>query len=260
MITNKEHYDYLVDMIKLKLWFAFHYKNLFPKEELSDIISKRTMLLSYTTFNDDIIYNSSQCNNKPLWNDILTHISLNKQKHSHYVAFEKDALALLSGYIKGRVARDCDGLKWMLGSDSYNMMNPFKYDLSSNEEYLLFHFENHAYPNSILNDKSTFLAHMAVMVSDAHKQGFKYIAGTTWLNNFRPWLRLFPPQWRENAMEDNADIQGDLGFWGQFISPDLRMQKNVVNRFKKTQQLPYAVNTSFASIEDFQRFLSREAC
>jgi hypothetical protein len=134
MITYEDHLDYLVGMIKLKLWFAYHYKDLFPEESFANIISKRTMLLAYTALNDDILYSPATPNNMPLWHDILDGLTQLKSNHKDYLTFESLAMELFLGNIEGRIANDLERIGWM-AAEEYKEANPFKYDMKGPEEH-----------------------------------------------------------------------------------------------------------------------------
>ncbi|MDK1288215.1 hypothetical protein [Pseudoalteromonas umbrosa] len=258
MISRKEHYDYLLDMVKLKIWFIFHFRNVFSGDSFANFVNTRTMLLAYTSLNLNNLYSDTKSSDPCLWDEILSELESYISNSVNFDDFEAFSLKLIKPYLEPRVDKDMEGLEWMCTDPKYKLMNPFKYNLGVEGNKLEFHFENHHYPKSILGNKECMMSALEVMVNDAKNNNFKYIEGTTWLNNFKPWLRVFPPQWQANGSLDSHDIKGNLGFWGQFISSNLTLNKKVSDRFKRNKLLPYPMKTCFAHVDDFSRFLEME--
>ena len=256
--SEKEHIEYLNGMLGLSLWFIADWKNKNPDESIKHIMDSRTMLISHTSFNEDLLFSEVMCSKQDLLNSVISDIESEYYKDIDPNDFEKACMIILEPYIKGRVYKD------MLHSYEMSLArfapSMFPYNLDTGTEYLDFHVINKSYPESFLSDTNLFKKDLIKMTLDAEGAGYKGIIVATWLNGFKSWYKLFPESWKasETLVVAPERVHSGLGFWGQFVSSNYRFNSRSAKQFRKAGEASYPMTECRSTIKELKTFLGIE--
>ena len=122
--------------------------------------------------------------------------------------------------------------------------------------WLLFHMWNGIAPKSFLNEKQYFAQNFMTIMEEAQKKApFDTLYTYSWLNTFPRFLEFFPEEWAQNRGERHQDVFANLGFLGQFVSADGRLNKKTAARYLETGELPFKPCAAHCSIEAMKKHL-----
>ncbi len=257
--TREVQYEFLRDMVELQLYFVALKKNREPQLSMTKLVNEYCIIMNFTDFNENSMFDVVKCSEVDKWKTVVDAFDGVYTQGIDPEHFVTEALTILNPYLCKRVEADLENLDWLYCNESRREATSLFYNVNSEDEYMYFHVENSFYPESFLSYPELFKKHLLMMVLDAEKAGKKGIEGTTWLNYFTPWLKLFPKEWRLSDLPDCEYLDTHLGLWGQFISPDFTVNKSVVRKFKKMQDFPYQMRTCRATIDEFKNFLIEES-
>lgn len=253
--SHEDHFNFLKEMIEVQLYCIALRKNSEPKLPITELVNEYCIIINFTDFNDNTMFDIARCNDKQQWEEIVTTIDSIYTHDINPTTFVEKTLPLFENHLSQRVARDMAQLEELYCNERRREASTLLYNAESEGEYMFFHVDNAFYPESFLSYPDIFKIHMKSMVLAAEKAGKKGIRGDTWLNHFTPWLKLFPKEWRNTNEPEPTWFNAHLGLWGQFISPDLTVNKSVVRKLKKENRIPYKRKICMATIEEFKSFL-----
>lgn len=275
--TAEEHKNFLVSMIKLKLWFVAKWKYENPNETIQSIVNERTLLRNYSKFNPGVLNQDlKNVEMSAAWGNLVDEIEsiyISQKVKSDYELFENTAYALFEGVIDDRIERDLDLFNNQYVSDESRNGSCFFFEANvednseegiylqknygDGKKFMRAHQWNNRYPESYLADKKFFRRSLIKLIDDVESLGCAGIYGTGWMNLFPLFSKMFPPEWRKNAIGPSYDIKGNLGCWGQFITPNYSFQHKIGERYRREHFIPFPTTLSFSTNEDFRRFFSK---
>ncbi len=256
--TKEDHIQFITDIIKLQLHFVAMWKNNHPEFTVPALISDHSILLNFTDLNSNSLFDNTNCTDDVKWAEIVNSIEKAYVAGIEPEVFVEKTFALMSDCLFGRVDEDMKHFAYLRYNEFRRKGSPIIYDVKSGGDYLYFHSDNTFYPESFLSYPDNYKKHMKDMVIAAEEAGFKGIGGVTWLNHLSFWLKLFPPVWKNSEFAIAIPIGNHLGTWGQFISPDLTINKSMCRKFFKNEDFPYSMTGCRADIADFKKFLDMD--
>ena len=253
----EEHCDYLFDVVKLQLWFLWHWKRTHPDETIQSILRNRIDVYRKTDINKESMNPAHVNFDDPEWRDLEERIVERYQKHcftSDVVAFENDAFQVVRPTIHARSRRDYEERPYVLdyNSGSLTYCTPGK----KNPKRVYFHIANAIAPRSIFADND-YLPQclLKLMEKSAAEYGADSLCTGTWLNSHPIWLKLFPGEWRAHMTPENRDVQWHFGFWGQFITARGTFNARLGGQLRETGEFPYWPRSSWCSFTALRNHL-----
>ena len=116
------------------------------------------------------------------------------------------------------------------------------------------HFVNKLRPVSPFErplDRATELYELLRYCSEHHPQ-LKEIKFGSWLNEYPPYRRLFPPSWRVSG---EGKKYNSLGWWGQFMNRCGDFHRPNAKRFRETGDFPYQCEFHHCPTQDLEEHL-----
>ncbi|NMA21003.1 MAG: hypothetical protein GX927_10540 [Lentisphaerae bacterium] len=248
--TLSEHREYLYEIVKLKLFFAYHWLKAHPEETFSDVLRKRIDIIRKTDINEEGLNPVNSYFDTPAWLELEA--DAEKQYH-HYSddpeAFEAAAFEVFRPSIDARCERD------FLDRSAFKgyQCGFLRHNLEVSKDYpnmLIFHIANAKAPDSFF-DFPDYMRDCFKQLLDIAENEFKVseIATGTWLNSVPKWLALFPEEWQANLQPPKTDVQWHYGFWGQFITARGTFNYKYGSILRKTGKLPFYPRFSHCSIQ-----------
>lgn len=255
--TFEEHREFLVEIIRLKLWFVHRWLARHPEEDMSFVLRWRVDIFRKSVFWRGRGFSTRADFGLSGWSALEQQIrTLYDESFSDTDSsiFEDKAFEVVWKVVEPNAFHDhrtslankgfqCDSL----GYDSPRAGSP---------RLVPFHITNALQPNSIFDDR-TYLPKCFSCLMD--KAGTEYSAdslGTgTWMNGYPPWLPLFPEEYLENMGPEEEAMRCGLGFWGQFVDAWGTLNKRRARTFRETGSLPYPWRYSWCSFEAMRAHL-----
>ena len=256
--TYEEHRQYLHDIVKLKLWFAWGWKKDHPYEPFQSALRHRVDIFRKTDLHPGTMKSKVDYDNQG-WMNLEKQLCKHYENHSadgNADAFEKSAFQIVKPFIDARVRRDYEERPYVLDFQCGSL----KYDPPSEENpaRIFFHIANACVPRSIFYDRA-HLPRCFIELMDAceSKYGANTLETYSWLNSLPEWNRLFPDEWREHMEDEVHDVIRDYGFWGQFINGRETFNHQYGQQLRNTGKLPYYPRHSWCTFKALRHHLSK---
>lgn len=118
------------------------------------------------------------------------------------------------------------------------------------------HMWNGVAPKSFLNEKRYLAENFIKILDDSQKHHpFDTLRTFSWLNANPRFLAFFPQEWHDNLQEPHPDVYANLGFMGQFITADGRLNKKTAASYLETGELPFKPRQAHCSYEALREHL-----
>lgn len=236
--TIEEHREYLHEIVKLKLFFIWHWLKEHPDEELIQVLHDRVDIFRKTAENEGLLNPEEVKFDSPGWLNMekrLTEIFEKNQDNAD--AFEEQAFEIFRDSLDTRLEKDFNDKSslaaYQCGSLRYN-----EYEPGTEQKFIIFHIANAIAPRSIFDDpKYLPECFMELMRQSREKYKSTGLQTSTWLNSYPRWLALFPKEWHDNLSADQTDVQWHYGFWGQFITSRGTFNFKSASHLRKTGRL-----------------------
>lgn len=273
--------EFLREFTKTQLFFAGLWAARYPDESMSSIIAGRTLISTFTVYQLEQIYDwpTFHPHNLAQWTQVLIgweelwegivgrasdHILHNKPKEARELSWATDgerdrALDLAAQFEQGainyveargidlwsdRVERDMTFLESGKLFEAYRgscINYPTPIGEKAIKEGLEFHIANDRYPDSIMRDPLYIQRSLLTMAEDALAAGCNEIKTFSWLNSLPKWVALFPQEYRDSIDGGTLDVEGHLGFWGQFISSRQTLSRSSDRILRSEGRFPLAM-------------------
>lgn len=252
--TIEEHREYLHEIVRLKIFFIWLWKQKHPNEPLQDILRNRVDIYRKTSVNTGLLNPAELHFDSPEW------IELEKRLEKIYElyrgdsdAFESAGFEIFQPLVDVRVEKDFNDrsvlARYQCGSLRYD-----EHEKGMRVAEIGFHIANAVSPCSIFDDPSYLpKCFFDLMKQTEEKYGSTSLATTTWLNSYPPWLKLFPQEWTDSLGPEEKDVQWHYGFWGQFINAKGTFNFKLGRRLRETGELPFYPRKSSCSFSALRK-------
>jgi hypothetical protein len=233
-----------------------------PEESFAHVIRERVSISLKTDLYDGRRFRSVDWD-EPRWAALETRareLWERTRADADSTRFEEQGLAIFWPSVEAQARLDNErGLdvppKSQCGSLRFDPPEPF-----SPHRRVFFHIGNAVRPHSILD----YPEHMprcllCVMEKAGREFGCDQITTRTWLNSYRPWLAVFPPQWRENLGPEMPAPLAGMGYWGQFVNGRGTFNPKHAALFRQTGRLPFCPRGSWCSFDALREHLRKIA-
>lgn len=257
--TFGEHWEYLQEIVKLKLCFLWKWLKEHPEENVPFVLRNRVDIYRKTDLNTEGINPTTVDFDDPRWLDFEDQISNLYKLHRYDSAptfFEQKAFEILKDSIQRRASHDFIDHshleKYDCGSLRFDPPSEKRDPLMAN-----FHVANMIAPRSIFDDPQYLPNCFCQMMEKAEQQyGMKYLGTFTWLNSCSRWLALFPKEWYDNLESECNNIQWDYSYWGQFIDARGGFNRRNATIFRQTNKFPFLPRASKCSFTAMRSHLA----
>jgi hypothetical protein len=243
-----EHKEYLHEIVKLQLWFLWHWKQKHQDQSISSILRNRVDIYRKTNINEGTL-NPELVDFEDLrWVELEQKtVELYDKYLSLPSLFERQAFSVFKPEIDARAERDFDEVPYVFyfkcGSLTFDPPKPER------PNSVFFHVANAISPRSFLEEKKYILdCFMCLLNKSASEYNVERIETTTWLNSYPKWLHYFPEEWNNNMSEPDDDVMWHYGFWGQFITKRGLFDARLGKRLRETGAFPFLPCHSACSI------------
>ena len=122
----------------------------------------------------------------------------------------------------------------------------------------ILHMWNGIAPKSFLNEKQ-YLAENFISILDESQAAhpFDTLQTFSWLNANPRFLAYFPQEWQDNSQEPHQGVYANMGFLGQFVSADGRLNKKTAQMYLDSGELPFKPRTCFCSYDAMRAHLKK---
>lgn len=122
----------------------------------------------------------------------------------------------------------------------------------------IIHMWNGIAPKSFLNEKRYLAENFMSILDESQKaHPFDTLRTFSWLNANSRFLSFFPQEWQDNAQEPHPGIYANMGFLGQFVTSDGRLNKKTAQMYLDSGELPFKPRTCFCSYEAMREHLKK---
>ena len=253
--TMEEHLDYLLSMVRLKLFFLARWQKEHPEEDFACILRNRVDIFRKTDLNPEARTPVGCYFDLPPWRRVEDRLrEIYRMVKGDETCFEEWGFDFLRPMVERRCERDF----YDCSSISAYQCGFLRYNLKIGPDGTLgFHIANDRVPNSFFDDpdhiRDCFNRLLDVAELDFHAE---YIGTSTWLNSVPKWLALFPQEWRDNLGEPDTDVRWHYGFWGQFINARGAFNERAAAVLRTTGKLPYYPRHSRCRVTVMREFVN----
>lgn len=124
--------------------------------------------------------------------------------------------------------------------------------------YIELHFDNVYRPSSPFKSTQCVRLRQKLldMIDDLAESAPKVtkISCLSWLNEFEPFLRVFPPAWKSTFIPVN-DFYGTAGWWGQYVDHKGVFHHENATKFRRLRHHPYAAGRCYCNTEELKSHL-----
>ncbi len=247
-----QHIVFLQQIVRLKLWFVYHWLMRHPEEELPFVLRRRVDLYRKTILWRGKGFPTEADFAQAPWRTLEEQLgALRVAVGQDAAAFEKSGYALLRDLVESNAPYDyaamLAGKGFQCGCLGYTPSNegPTTVDV---------HITNTLRPRSPLDEPAVIYRALAdLMVRARAELGADRLAIASWLNSYPRWLALWPAEYRANLGPDDEAVWNGLGHWGQFVDARGGFHAARAAHFRQSGRLPYLRRTawcSFAALQD----------
>lgn len=246
--TLAEHGDFLREMVKLQIWFLWHWRRFHPEESFQTAIRTRVDIFRKTDLNTGLSKNTIAAGDftLPAWLDIEARAERLCEDTTDAGIFERCAWKEIFGNIvEARVERDFtegDGLDhFRCGSLHYSTPK-------SGQKRVAFHIGNRIAPRSVFADPTYLPSCFLWLMNDLEQLGATELCTGTWLNSHPRWLTLFPREWHDRLAPCAQEVGWSQAHWGQFVNARGTFNARYGQRMRQTGRLPFPNRSSWCEI------------
>ncbi len=245
--TFDEHLDYLLESVRLMLWFLPGWLAAHPEEGFVDALRGRVDIYRKTEVNPAGINPQTLHWDDPRWAAMEAAAALCFADQRAPAAFAAAAFPIFEASVRARAPRDfaddsrLDGYTY--GSIRFDPPAP-------GERRVSIHIANARQPASLFADPAYLPACLRETMRRAAEYGADELGTFTWLNEHPAWLALFPACWQARMSAPNEDIQWHYGYWGQFINARGGFNHKLAAHFRATGRMPYLPRYSWCTFAE----------
>lgn len=257
--TFEEHRQFRQDLVKLQLWFAWHWRRQHAGEPFQAILRQRIDLYRGLGLNqggsprpDEIAFVD------PLWSSLeaqLCALVAACQDDSTADRFESKAFQAVQPTLDAHVRQDYEQRPYVLDFQCGSLAYERPYPDHPGRVYV--HIANALTPRSIFDDSAHLPACLLdLMQKSSVEYGVDSLGTGSWLNSYPPWLKLFPAEWVEHMTQEDKEVSWHLDFWGQFINARGTFHARRGRRLRETGEFPFYPRYSWCSFEALRAHLT----
>jgi len=253
-ITIEARRDFVENVVKLSLWLAR--RRMREGEPLEKAITLRTNIYRLSSLWDG--------NNHPAhgwhderWDELLKKLAEIFARHDsdpESDALEEEGLNFLRPLLEARLATDVAAWPAPKAGD-YGFFN---FDLQPKEkpERINLHLVNRFAPRPPFQDPAARAEELSRLTHDvvAKEPQIAWVICHTWLNTFKPFQDLFPPEYAQSASPP-SEMGFHYGWWGQFIDRTGGFHRKNGEHLRRTGTFPYACVACHCGIGSLWRHL-----
>lgn len=256
-LTFIEFKESTYEMIRLSLWFVWHWKQAHPDETIESNLRNRVDI-----FRKMDLYESAMDSDNPPF-DNTAWIDFENAVSEIYSAtsLDDDTFVEKSFKIFKQSIDEAFDSRWIdfqkpismkCGSLTYHDSD------KNNPSMIAIHIANALAPASIFDDPLYLPGCLTNLMNRTEAEfGVDTIHCGSWLNSHPRWLELFPKEYHGNLSKPDEEIQWHLGFWGQFINASGGFHSRNAEKFRKTGTMPFAYRTSDCSFDLLREHLNK---
>ncbi|NQT60610.1 MAG: hypothetical protein HQ557_16675 [Bacteroidetes bacterium] len=255
-----EHKKYLHEIVKLKLWFVWNWKQIHRDESVAVIFRDRVDIYRKTDINQGTINPEITHFDDPRWVELEQKIVGLYEKHQSDTdasIFEREAFQIVKPSIDARAERDYEEPPYVLNFKCGSL----DFDLPKAEKpnYVFMHIANAISPRSFFAEKKYLLdCFISLLDRSSLEYGADSIETETWLNSYPKWLEYFPEEWISNMGERDEDVMWHYGFWGQFITRRGLFDERLGRQLRETGRFPFLPRHSWCSIKAMREHILKK--
>ncbi len=219
-ITIEHRKDFILNVTKLSLWLSEKYCG--EGIAFDEAITKATPIYRFTTLWDGSNHPANGFNDKQ-WNLILSELEKLLLNKGSIENFETEGLKLLIPHFEPRYELDVKAWPWIpsaLGVTNLEERRSgmFLYELTRDNKLNL-HMGNIFAPESPFKNVKLLRKTFRLLLESVleNEKNVKEIVCESWMNNFEPFLSLFPKEWCDNYTKTNMKNY-TYDIWGQMMN------------------------------------------
>ena len=256
--TFQEHREYLVEIVRLKLWFVHHWLKSHQEENLTFVLRRRVDIFRKSVFWRGQGHPTDKDFRVPGWSVLERQIQTlyeGTRSDTDPSTFESKAFEVVWKAIEANAFRDYQSSL----ADKGFQCDSLGYDppVTENPRAIHFHITNALQPRSIFGDK-TYLPQCFLCLMDTAETefGVDRLGTGTWLNSYPRWLELFPEEYLNHMGPESEEIWAGLAFWGQFVNARGTLNGKRARMFRETGRPLCRWRYSWCSFEAMRAHLS----
>jgi hypothetical protein len=259
--TLAEHLATRRELVKLKLWFVWHWLEGHPEESFEYVFRRRTNIWGKTLLSPNGRLPTEADFEDPAWREVFEPIEQayrDARSSGGAGRFEREAFELLAGTVEAAGRRSYRGGR-PEGEAEFGCLR-YRPPSPERPRCVSYHIHNPLQPRSILDDPVYVADCFRRLMDDAEaRHGADSLMTGTWLNSHPRWLALFPREYLDNMGPEEQDIRGGNGFWGQFLNARGVFNARFGEHFRRTGEMPYRRRTARCSFAAMRARLGRSA-
>jgi hypothetical protein len=272
-MNNKHQYKYetrlnfVSEISKLSLWYAFN--NSADYNSMIKILNEQTVIYRLTPFWDGktALTNTIFDDKNSQWYKVTNSLcEIYESAKGNVTEFEKQGWQLLKPIIKERIIHDITSWPWIpSGYVPYKLpldclFGIFAYELttSGNSSTIPFHIANACMPQSPFKNMDIRAKELLAMIKKIKQTmpNIKNIQCNSWLNNFPPFLKLFPSEYQQ-PIQTNIKPSYGYNWWGQFISRDGSFHSPNGKILRETNKFPFIPRGGKCTLNNLRTHLEK---
>ena len=256
-ITIENRRDFVFNVTKLSLWLADKYCN--NGLSFDKALTQATPVYRFTTLWDGTNHPANGYADKK-WNNILNKLNNLRLQNKDIENFETEGLKLLLPYLEPRCSIDVKAWPWIPSAFGTTVIEQrvygmFLYELTEDNKLNL-HMGNIFAPKSPFENPKLLKEDFRKLLEDVlrKEKNVKQIVCESWMNNFKPFLLLFPKEWFNNSLETNMKNY-TYDVWGQMMNRFGGYNKPNGDYLRKNGKFPYPSIKCESSIKSILAYL-----
>ena len=230
----EEYTQALHDMMQLQMWYVVHAVR--QSKVFSEVVFNFTEIYAYCDIYRPEIsseHNADFCKIVQLLETTWHSVGDSE--------FPAASWEVLEPYFAGRIEKDLITARKNIENSyaGFTFEYHCEYFGPAKPEFLTLHFRNYFAPDTPFNHRQELVVALLKIIDEVGhaRPDVNRVQCATWLNNIEPFYSLFPDQWFKTSYV--CPLEGNAGWWGQFIDRNGQLHKGNVAKFKETGQFLY---------------------
>jgi len=233
-MSLEEYTQTLRDMMQLQMWYVVHLVQ--QGKAFSEVLSKLSEVYAYCDIYKSEI--SPECNAD--FCKIVQHLE-NTWRAVGDAKFPQAGWEALKPHFEARMEKDLTAARKNIENSyaGFTFEYHCEYFGPEKPDFLTLHFRNYYAPDTPFNHRKELIAAILKIIEKSEKArpDVVKVQCASWLNNIEPFYSLFPDQWFKTSYA--CPLEGNAGWWGQFVDRTGQLHKKNVAKFMETGQFLY---------------------
>ncbi len=247
-------------MTRLGLWYLF--KLVRAGADLRTAAASQTPIYRLTVLWDRAHHPAGGWTDER-WEDMVDRLAAACRSCSGSDEFEAVGVEILRPLTAPRVERDVRDWPWIPEGYCVNPLPDsqvfgfWAFEIPTKGDTVGLHLANPFCPESPFAEPSARAQELQEMLAAVRRNvpGARYIAATSWLNSFPPFLALLPGSWCDGNASRSSPGYG-FDWWGQFVARDGGFHDRNGRAFRESGDFPYPALKGRCSLEDVENHLT----